>query len=123
LYIENKKATGSVTITNDWQGSIEKINSITADVPSGLSGIELKIGSGCVIAGPSGTVTLADDGSDASPCKIMHNKGVIASGITVVTTDSTTATTASVDRVQGTIDYEYCYKIVIPTITIKTVPQ
>jgi hypothetical protein len=120
LYIENAKATGSVTVTNDWQGSIEKINSITANVPTGLSGIELKIGSSCTATAPSGTVTLA---ANDDSCKIMKNKGVIASGLTLVTTDSTTATTASVDRVQGIIDYDYCYKISIPTITIKTVPQ
>ena len=126
LYIENKKATGSITVTNDWQGSIEKINSITTTVPAGLSGgIELKIGSTCTATATTGNVELkADSTNKEDPCKILFNKGVIASGLTVVATENTPeGATVGVDRVQGTIDYDYCYKILIPTITIKTVPQ
>jgi hypothetical protein len=122
LYLENNKTTGSLTIANNWQGSIEKINKITATLPNGLSGIEMKIGSNC-----SGAQTAAASDAtlqkDSIGCDILHNKGIIASGLTVVTALNETSDTAGVVRVQGTIDYNYCYKIPIPTITVKTVPQ
>ncbi len=42
---------------------------------------------------------------------------------TVVTKLKSTSDATAVSRVSGTIDYDYCYKIPVGTIKIKTVPQ
>lgn len=115
LYVENNKATGSLAITNDWQGSIERINSITATVPSGLSSIELKVGSSC-----------SDDSTSEAQlkdCSIFENKGAIASGLTVINTLNSDSDVTGVTRVQGTVNLDYCYKVPVPTIKIQSVPQ
>ena len=116
VFYENEKATGALTLKNNWQGRIKQIDEVTIQFPlaSGINSGSIAI-SDC-----SGTSSITES---QEGCSILSNEVAIANGLTLranVEVDSDEKGVA-VERVLGTVNYNYCYEIPLPTITIKSV--
>jgi len=121
IFYENGKGTGTLSLANNWIGKISKINSISAEFPTGgdlTSGL-IAI-SGCT---STATTNAKLDGTDTDKCGILSNDVAIANGLTLRAEVNVNklATTSTVERTQGNVNYTYCYQIEMPTITISSV--
>ncbi|MDD5181861.1 MAG: hypothetical protein PHC66_01670 [Candidatus Nanoarchaeia archaeon] len=121
VFYENLKGTGALTLSNEWQGTIKEIKSVSAEFPVGsyVRSGAISI-SGCTgtTAGGVTTVKSTDTG-----CSILSNDVAIANGLTLRTEVdvNATQTALTVERTVGNVIYNYCYDIDLPTLTIKSV--
>lgn len=121
VFYENLKGTGALTLSNDWQGKIKEIKSVSAEFPIGdyVNSGSISI-SGCTGTTSSGTTTIQ---STDTGCSILSNDVAIANGLTLRTEVGVNAnqTAMTVERTVGDINYNYCYDIDLPTLTFKSV--
>lgn len=124
IFYENGRGTGSMTLDNAGNGKMVEFKSIQADIPVGTY---IKNGS-LSISTCSDVTTSADTpvkllSSDKTSCAILSNDVAIANGLVLRTEVGVDKeqTDLTVERITGNVNYNYCYEIPLPTITINEV--
>ncbi|MCD6546973.1 MAG: hypothetical protein J7K22_00245 [Nanoarchaeota archaeon] len=112
------KLAGSLNIQNTWQGKIKEIKKI--EISASTDGLIDSYGVSYAKCGDESTTSIPASGD--TDCDILSNELAIGNGLTAkvnIALDSgATTDTIEIERINGKIEYTYCYDVDIGTITV-----